>query len=158
MNLKEIVMELDISDSLEILSVEWESSQRAMPDGDLHFLSTDFVTEACRSIYLPEHIIEAALAALPKIDSSLALRALSWHWHWCLYRCGGYSNKVLDQWPSFDSALGDLSGMFYLIGLISYVPEMHANYRSRSIPEKILRDGMYHVYQRGILCAGDSKK
>ena len=47
MNLKEIVMELDISDSLEILSVEWESSQRAMPDGDLHFLSTDFVTEAC---------------------------------------------------------------------------------------------------------------
>ena len=156
MDLGRVVTELEIDDSRALLALEWEPSQSAMPEGELPFpfLSPEFVGEACRSIYLSDDIAEAAIAAARRIAERPALSALAWHW--CLYRCKNYPNRVADRWPSLEGALQDAAGMFYVIALLSHVPEMHAINRAHSIPDRVVRDSMQPIYQRVNLSSGDS--
>ena len=64
MKLKEVIAELDLGGKVELLALEWESSQQTMPAGDLFFLAPEFVEEACRAVYLPTEIAGLAVAVI----------------------------------------------------------------------------------------------
>ncbi len=148
-----VVTELGIGDSRELLRLEWGPSQQAMPGGSLTFLSTGFVREACEGLYFPDELAEDAVAAARRVAANPTLSALAWHCHWCLYHCEDYPNRVADRWPSLEGVLQDMAGMFYLLVLLSWFPEMRAIHRAHSVPERVVRDSMNQIYQRGLTCS-----
>ena len=153
MDLNRVVSDLDIEQSRKVLEPSWEVSRRAMPDGGVPFLTPDFVSEACRGIYLPDGIAQAAVAAADLVAKNCALRALAWHCHWCLYRVDGYSSRLADDWPCLKGTMGELAGLFYLLVLLSRFPEMRSVHRAHGIPERVLRDSMEQIYLRGETCS-----
>ena len=56
MNLDEVVNTLGIEDGAETLRPDWELSQRRMPEGELVFLSEDFIRRVCEQVFLPKEI------------------------------------------------------------------------------------------------------
>lgn len=153
MDLNRVLSELEIEESRDVLEPSWEVSRRAMPDGGVPFLTPDFVSEACRGIYLPDGIAQAAVAAADLVARNCALRALAWHCHWCLYRVDGYSSRLADDWPCLKGTMGELAGLFYLLVLLSRFPEMRSVHRAHGIPERVLRDSMEQIYLRGETCS-----
>ena len=153
MDLNRVVSDLEIEESRDAIESSWEVSQRAMPEGVVPFLSPDFVREACRGIYLPEEIVQAAVAAADLVAKNCALQALAWHCHWCLYHVEGYSSRLADNWPSVKGPMGELAGLFYLLVLLSRYPEMRSVHRAHGIPERVLRDSMEQIYLRGVTCS-----
>ena len=154
MDLNRVVLDLGIEKSRAALESEWEVSQSAMPEGEVCFLSHDFVNEACRGIYLPEEIVQAAVGTAARVAESPAMRALAWHCHWCLYRVEGYSSRFADNWPCMTGSLGETAGLFYLLVLLSWFPEMRAVHRAHGLPEQVVRDSMEQIYLRGVTCSG----
>ena len=57
-----------------------------MPAGGPHFLAQQFITDACRALFLSPEVAEAAAAAARRIAAHPALGALAWHCHSCLFR------------------------------------------------------------------------
>ncbi len=153
MDLDRVVSELGIEESRELLELEWDASQGAMPDGEVSFLSRAFVKEACRGIYLPEEITGAAVDAARQVAENPALCALVWHCHWCLYHFEGYPSRAADSWPSMERVLGDADGLFYLLVLLSWFPHMEAVHRTHSLPEPVVRESMDQIYRRGVSCS-----
>ena len=153
MDLDRVVTQLGIEQSREVLEPEWEVSRNAMPDGNVGFLSPAFVNEACRGIFLPDDIVQAAVAAAARVAESPAMRALAWHCHWCLYHVDGYPSRQADHWPCLAGPLGKLSGFFYLLVLLSRFPEMRALHREHEVPERVVRDSMDQIYLRGVACS-----
>ena len=153
MDLDRVITKLGIEQSREVLESEWEVSQHAMPGGTFGFLSPEFVIEACRGIYLPDEIVQAAAAAAALVAESPAMRALAWHCHWCFYHVDGYPSRSADNWPCMAGPLGELAGMFYLLVLLSRFPSMRALHRAHGIPERVVRDSMDQIYLRGVTCS-----
>ena len=153
MDLDRVVSELGIGESRELLQPAWDASQDAMPEGEVSFLSAAFVDEACRGIYLPEEITEAAVEAAQRVSGSPALCALAWHCHWCLYRYAHYPSRLADRWPSMEGVPGDADGLFYLLVLLSWFPHMEAVHRAHALPEPVVRESMDQIYQRGVTCS-----
>ena len=153
MDLNRVVADLEIEHSRKVLEPSWEVSQRAMPDGEVPFLSPDFVSEACREIYLPGDVVQAAVAAADVVARVPALCALAWHCHWCLYHVKGYSSRLADDWPCMKGPLGERAGLFYLLVLLSRFPEMRSVHRAHGIPERVVRDSMEQIYLRGETCS-----
>ena len=148
------------------MSRDWESSRAGRSSSrygrspsarcravSVPFLSPGYVREACGGIYLPEEIVQAAVAAAARVAASPAMRSLAWHCHWCLYNVDGYPSRQADHWPSLAGPLGELSGFFYLLVLLSRFPEMRALHRAHEIPERVVRDSMDQIYLRGVTCS-----
>jgi len=170
MRLTEMVSELALEAHEGVLALEWEFSQRSMPDGELFFLAPEFVEEACRALYLPDEIIAAALSASSRIAASEPLKALAWHFYHCLFRCrpegpGVWSHETAprrkypkyhpDRWPGLEQVLGSDGGMFYLLVVLSGVPVMRAVHQSHSVPERIRRDNGREILARLNRCRSE---
>ena len=153
MDLNRVVEVLGIEQGRDALESGWEDSRRAMPDGEVRFLTSDFVSEACRGICLPEDIVQAAVHAAARVSRNSAMRALAWHCHWCLYRVKGYSSRYADNWPCMSGPLGESTGLFYLLVLLSWFPHMRSVHRAHGIPEKVVHDSMEQIYLRGESCS-----
>ena len=153
MDLNRVVLDLGIEQSREVLESEWEVSQGAMPSGALQFLSSDYMSEACRGVYLPEEIVQAAVGTAARVAESPAMRALAWHCHWCVYRVERYSSRFVDNWPCMTGPLGETAGLFYLLVLLSWFPKMRAVHRAHGLPERVVRDSMDQIYLRGETCS-----
>ena len=156
MDLDRVVSELGIGESRELLELAWDASQDAMPEGEVGFLSPAFLREACRGVYLPEEITEAAVEAARRVGGNPALCALAWHCHWCLYRYENYPSRLADRWPSMEGVLGDADGLFYMLVLLSWFPHMEAVHRAHALPEPVVRESMDQIYQRACRAAGCS--
>jgi len=138
--LKEVAAQLGLKKGAELLELEWESSQNSMPPEGPPFLAPEFVTDACRALYLPQEVTQKALAASRRIAAHPALRALVWHCHYCLLRCPNYLLRKVRDWPSLEVMLQDDAGMFYFLVLLSAVPQMQAIHRAHAVPPDIVRD------------------
>jgi len=158
-----VMSELELASSADVLALEWEFSQRSMPDGDLFFLAPEFVEEACRALYLPPEIMAIAMSATSGIAASEPLRALAWHFYHCLFRCrqegpGVWSPETApgrkypkyhaDRWPGLEHLLGNDGAMFYLLVLLSGVPLMREVHQSHSVSERIRRDNGRKIFAR----------
>lgn len=153
MDLDRVVTRLGIEQSREVLEPEWDVSRSAMPDGKVGFLSPEFVIEACRGIFLPNELVQAAVAAAARVAENPAMRALAWHCHWCLYHVDGYPSRAADNWPCMKGPLGEMAGLFYLLVLLSRFPRMRRLHEAHGIPERVVRDSMDQIYLRGETCS-----
>lgn len=148
MELKKVMAELRLPETTElvqVLQVGWEATQKSIPSDTISFLSLGFVADGCRRIRLPEEITQAAIIASRRITPNLALRALAWHCHCCLFRCAAYPQANINRWPFLTKILQDAAGMFYFLVLLSGLPKMQAIYRARSILTDIMHDTLSQV-------------
>ena len=140
MDLDEVIEELGLSKAAEVLRREWEVSQQSLPEGELPFLSPEFVRRACREADLPDEVRELAAAAGPRVAANPAARALAWHFHYCVFRAESYPRGRLEEWPAPGEALGDDADVFYLLPILSGLPTMQRLHQARSVPADIARD------------------
>lgn len=153
MDLHRVVNDLGLGQSQKILAVEWPASQRAMPHGELQFLSPGFVTEACTGTFLPPAVVEDAIDVARRTAKHSALCALAWHCHWCLFHFEGYPSRIADHWPSMEVEFQDKAGLFYLLVLLSWFPHMQRVHQAHALPESVVRANMDQIYRRGQACS-----
>ena len=119
-----------------------------MPAGGPPFLGREFVTDACRALFLSPEVAQAAAAAARRIANNPALRALAWHCHCRLFRCPDGPTYNIREWAPPPEAVGDDAGMLYLLVLLSGVPGMRAMHQARGIPPDIVRDTLGQIQDR----------
>lgn len=151
MDLNDVIAELRLPNTtelLQVLGVEWESSQRAMPPKELFFLDRKFVTDSCRIIGLSAEVIQAAVAVSERIAFNPALRALAWHFHHCILRCAAYPPTTVQRWPSVETLaepLQEEGAMFYFLVLLSGLPKLQEIHRAHSVPADVTRDTLTDI-------------
>ncbi len=151
MNLTEAIIKLGLTpktELLQVLQVEWQTSQQSTPAGGLPYLCPESVAPTCEAISLPRKLAQAALPVSKRIASNAGLNAIAWHYHHCLFRCTAYPWKNINRWPSLTEALREDTGMFYILVMLSGLPGMQAIYRAHSVPGEILRDTLSQLKSR----------
>jgi len=136
MPIGDIVERLGIENSRSILGEGWEESQQNVPDGTLFFLDRQFINDTCAYLSLPPELAASAVDAGKRISDDAALRALAWHAHHRMFE----QSKKIANWPALYEALGEDAGLFYLLVLISGLPQLLEHYDLRAIPEEVRRD------------------
>jgi hypothetical protein len=138
--LDDVIAQLDLGEKGEALRPRWQASQQAMPEGELFFLAPEVVRDACREVGLDEEVTESAAAAAGTVALNPALRALAWHFQHGLFQTEEYDWHGIWQWPTLEAAMGEQAGMFYLVVLLSGVPEMKEVHESHQVPPEVVRE------------------
>lgn len=160
MELKDVLKELDIADSEEILAEHWEESEASFPSELPRFVVAETITETRA---LGGLVAEADLElheAARRIASSQALLHLAWHCQCLLYEHLDYESARISQWPILTRTLGDLSGAFYLLIALEAVPRIRGVHAELGIPDPVSRDTCHHYLEPVRMyrerCAGHS--
>lgn len=140
MELEQAIAEFGLGESGEVLRLEWQASQGSMPEGDLFFLDGEFLSDACRAAHLDEEVGGVVGAAARRAAANPAVRALAWHFHYCLYGMDGYPGESIRDWPSLEGALGEDGGLLYLAVLLSGLPMMQRVHGEHGVPAEVTRD------------------
>jgi len=145
MDLSNVIAELGLSESTDLLGQEWESSQQSMPAEGLPFLAPEFVRNAAHAVGLSGEQAAAAATAAQRIAANASLRALAWHCHYCCFRSNSYKRRNLADWPPLTPALREDSGLFYLLMTLSGLPHMQGVHTAHSVPAQVVRDTLSQV-------------
>ena len=144
MRFEDVLSQLHLGEQVEALAAGWEQSQREMP-ADLSFLQPEFVRWACSQICVPDDMAVGAARLSERIAASEPLRRLAWHMRHRLYQAQNAEWDDVRAWPSLEASLGDEAGFFYLVVLVSNVPEMQRQHRHHQVPEEVVRDTLMDV-------------
>jgi hypothetical protein len=145
MDFESVMAKLGLSDPARRLQIGWESSQQSMPAGAPFFLAPEFVAQACEEATLSPEVAQAAISASRRIAGSPALRALAWHLHYSLFRQDHYPREDTESWPSLEGALQEDAGLFYLLVLLSGMPELREINRTHEVPREVVRDTLSDI-------------
>ena len=136
MDLREVRSQLDLDYDYETLPVDWAVSQENAPRGRAPFLNHDEILRAYRDARVPEAAHAAFTKAAARVRETPCLAALLWHCHYQLFVKGSNAPATRIA-PDPKAALGDLSGMFRALVMLSGVPNMLRRHAERKIPETI---------------------
>ena len=139
MDFDAVLEALDIDDYKAPLRHGWDDSQESFPAGDIPFLDSDFLADACRAVGLPEDALPALRATAKRIEECPALQRLAWHYHRLLFTSTADTRPDVSSWPDLENVLADEAGTFYLIIALSGVPGAQAFHAERGIPEEVRR-------------------
>jgi hypothetical protein len=134
-----VLSALHIEEAAEVVGRDWEESQRALPSGEIAFLTPDFVRAACEATLVPEAVARQAAPIAARIAAEEPLRALAWHFHYAIYVLGHADWDWIGRWPVLTTVLGNDAGLFNLVVLLSGAPEMQRIHRAHLVPEEIIR-------------------
>ena len=144
MELAAVVDALGIAEAAEALAPEWDAAQATLPAGPLPFLAPGFVAAASAAAALPAEVAALALVTAEHAAASAPLRALAWHGHHCLYRAAAYP-RSFGAWPALTAALGRPDHLFYLLVLLSGMPELQRRYQQHDVPETVAADTLFDI-------------
>jgi hypothetical protein len=145
--LKDVLKELYIVDSEELLAEYWEESQASFPNELPRFLAEKAITETRTLGGLVSEADPELFEAARRIASSPGLLHLVWHCQCLLFEHLDYESAKISQWPILDEVLGDLSGPFYLLIALEAVPRIRAVHEGLGIPDPVSRDTCHHYLE-----------
>jgi hypothetical protein len=152
MELKQVLKELDIpAEYTERLAVNWEKSE-ASYTGKLHFTRHEFYEKYYALTENQDNLLPLLDEVAAKINSSEALKMLSWHAHCVLCDYPAEDMKFID-WPEMDNIFGENCGMYYLLIGLSIIPRFIETFKKNGIPEKYGKDcckwlnGTVYIYK-----------
>jgi len=132
MQLRDVTATLQLETHQEVLSREWEVSQRSRPTGDLSFLRRDYLADICQTIGIPLAALESLESTAKSVAMNPALSALAWHFCHCLCN-SSYPRTSIAEWPSLEHILPGASSGFYLLTVLAGIDSLRKKYRQRSI-------------------------
>ena len=145
MKLSEVFEKLRIDKSyLVIVEPNWERSVATLPVATPVFLTKNGLQSTGEYCQIDQVTLESLqqMAIVVLADSELIL--LAWHFHQALCT---YPEEATNfaQWPTLDDALGEHSGLFYLLVALDTVPVMQKKYRQLNIPEAIIKNTLLQL-------------
>ncbi|MDB5076404.1 MAG: hypothetical protein JWO42_2583, partial [Chloroflexi bacterium] len=123
----------------------WADSQACAPAETPFFLEPEYVATAGREAGLEPDLVTAMALASGQIIADPAIQALAWHVYYRLFRAPTAADSQVKQWPVSVAALGDGTGLLYLLALLGGLPELRALYQTHQVPEWVARDTLYDV-------------
>jgi hypothetical protein len=145
MDLPAVVAALQHATGSDTLTENWEASQDSLPAGPLFFLEPTFVSDACDAAGLPAVVKARACRTAAAVAAADPLRALAWHCHYCVYRAPVYPRATVAAWPSPAAALQERETLFYLLILLSGMPELQRLYREQEVPTEVARATLFDI-------------
>lgn len=140
-------LRMDIEATLEALNETgcratlapfWGESMVSLPNEAPDFLRPEFFSECRAYAGLADEAQPPLEEAAARILAEPPLRMLAWHCHRRLYACPGPCDT--SGWPTLDTALGPLSGCFYLLLGLDMTPRVRAAHAAMGFEESITRD------------------
>ncbi|MGI8914680.1 MAG: acyltransferase domain-containing protein, partial [Chloroflexota bacterium] len=144
LELHTVLAGLQSAEGADALQTEWAASQATLPAGRLAFLEATFVRSACREAGLPAEVTDLTVATADLVAASKALSALAWHGHYCVYQAPVVPRAAIAAWPSL-AALGARLDLFYLLVLLSGMPELRRLYQEHGISSAVARDTLLDI-------------
>ncbi len=137
MQLQDIVGRLQEPMDPAALAPHWADTLAVDGSRPPDFLQAETIVELRRASGLPPAADATLLATARLIAGDPALRLLARHCYRLLYEYADFTG--FGGWPSFQTALGENAGVFYLLILLGAAPLIRAQHRRRNIPEEITR-------------------
>lgn len=144
LELHTVLAGLQSAEGADALQAAWAASQATLPAGRLAFLESTFVRSTSREAGLPAEITDLAVVTADLVAASEALSALAWHGHYCVYQAPVVPRAAIAAWPSL-AALGDRLNLFYLLVLLSGMPELQRLYQEHGVPSVVARDTLLDI-------------
>lgn len=116
-------------------AAHWQKSVATFP-GALAFLQPRAIRENGDWANLPPDAIDFAIRAGKRIAANLDLARMAWHAHRVLFIDKSAQPR---DWPLLAPVLGNFGGAFYLLIMLSGIPQLRAYHQSRDIPDGITR-------------------
>jgi hypothetical protein len=138
MNLNEILARVQEPDSLAALEPHWEESVATLPPGVPSFLDPAEIRVSREYCGFGPEVEPVLQETARRIAADPALRSLAWHCCRLLWEHLDYN--AMGQWPALDRALGEQSGVFYLLLVMSQVPRVRAVHQTLGIPVEVTRE------------------
>jgi hypothetical protein len=138
MKLEEILAQVQESDSLEVLRPHWDESVATLGQGLPSFLDPDEFTVSREYCGFGPDVDPLLEETARRIARDPALRHLAWHCFRLLWEHVEYN--LMGQWPALERALGEMSGVFYLLVTMGMVPRVCAVHQSMGVPDQVTRE------------------
>jgi len=157
LTLEQVLLHLHESEALATLQPHWEESMAcipAVPD----FLQPQLALSFRTLCGLSADTNAPLTAACEHIQADPALQQLAWHCHQLLWEHPDYT--PITKWPKLNEALGNLSGVFYLLIALAMAPRVASLHQKMGVPADITRDtcsqvacfaSNYHGMTNGLL-------
>ncbi|MDB5057084.1 MAG: hypothetical protein JWO59_556 [Chloroflexi bacterium] len=123
----------------------WAESQACAPNETPFFLEPEYVASAGQDSGLDPELMTAMVHASGQINAEPATQALAWHVYYRLFRAPTAPDSQVKQWPMTVAALGDATGLLYLLTLFGGLPELRTLYQTHQVPDWVARDTLYDV-------------
>lgn len=140
------------------LATEWSAAMAAMPGGPLPFLRPEAIEEACETVGLTDEVAAATAAAARRIEADDPIRALTWYFHYCLFRSSSFDmyapplhTSGMAAWPDaadIATQREDDRGFVYLVTVLSGLPAMDRMFEEHSIPDELREQTRADVARR----------
>ncbi len=137
MQLQDIAGRLSESVNPAALAPHWADTLAVDGSRPPDFLRAATIVALRQASGLPPAADAPLLATARRIAGNPDLRLLARHCHRLLYEHADYNR--FSAWPSFQTALGENAGVFYLLILLAAAPLIRTQHRRRNIPEEITR-------------------
>src|SRR5690348_7856549 len=138
MELAKVVIQIQEPDALEVLQPHWEESVATLSEEVPPFLDPAEFTVSREYCGFGPEVDPLLEAAARRIMDDPALRRLAWHCSRLLWEHEDYSG--MGQWPSLECALGERSGVFYLLVAMGMVPRVRAVHEAMGVPNEVTRE------------------
>jgi len=122
---------------VEDVALYWEESEAASGGGVPGILAPRQILETREWCAFEEVHDTALLEAAEILAENEALRRLGQHCAWRLFDCP--ESRELGEWPTFERALKEKCGLFYLLVTLGIVPRLRTFHASKGVPEEITR-------------------
>jgi hypothetical protein len=135
-----MIKALKLEDTPELWREYFENAQLEFPCDGLGFLNHEYLLKYNSLLRLPEDVVNAFIQAFETIHSNEYLLRLTWLCHYILFHSKAvFPRDDLVRWPVPESIMGQNSGMFPAVILLSGMSELSQLHQRRGIPEEIIQ-------------------
>jgi hypothetical protein len=139
MDLKKVLQAVKEPQAEPAIRPYWEESMSEYPAHGPEFLQpAEYHTNWTWAGFDGEPSAELAQTAA-RMAQDQALARLAWHCYWQVFK-SPEEKVMMDHWPSFEAALGEQRGLFYLLVAMAMVPLVRQYHKRLGVPENVTRD------------------
>lgn len=139
MERQEVLQALGLAPGDSAFADGWDQAAAEVPSGAAAWLRRETIESACQAACLTAEMTLAIIAMGKRAAAEAALAALAWYCHHAMFR-RRLDDDAIERWPVEIPSLGQETGLFYALILLSGTPGMQAIHRDRGIPLPVVRD------------------
>ena len=126
----------------------WERSQAGYAGEGSRYLSEAYIADAGRTACLDERDVRLAAETAALVARSEPLARFAWHLHVVSFRSGPDGRNAVRNAPQTLPGLGERSGLFYLVVLLSGIDRWREVAQRRPLPADLARATLRDIHRK----------